>query len=263
MTHQGAIGAIKVLRALSHLKSATIAELHNETGLTRQTIYRMIAALSSEGYVSRSASDGRFRPTFLVKSLSDGFCENEPVFSRAGEELARLQKSVVWPTDLGVFDGKWIILRDTTRRSSPLVIDRGAVGYRLPVVQSALGMAYLSALSDVEVALLVEVLAASNDEYNEICRDVDFVRAAISAARRNGFATRCVNLVPETNSIAVPLRNQEKVYGAIGITFIQKALTIEAAAERYLDALKTTAKYIIAMAQSGVARSRSPGVAFN
>jgi hypothetical protein len=43
---------------------------------------------------------------------------------------AGLQRKVVWPTDLGTFRSNGMWIRETTRRLSPLTIDRGVAGAR-------------------------------------------------------------------------------------------------------------------------------------
>ena len=68
MNKKAPSGAQAVLRAIALLKAFTlekperdVAELSDETGLRRSTVHRLLAALESEGLVTKEATPGRYR----------------------------------------------------------------------------------------------------------------------------------------------------------------------------------------------------------
>ena len=50
--------------------------------------------------------------------------------------------------------------------------------------------------------------------------------------------------MPETGSIAVPIKSADRVIGCLNITFIASALSPKQAASRYLEAISRTARQI-------------------
>jgi DNA-binding IclR family transcriptional regulator len=55
-----------------------------------------------------------------------------------------LQRKVIWPTELATLQDFRMHLRDTTRHLSSMVIDGEVVGRSIPLLSTALGLAYLS-----------------------------------------------------------------------------------------------------------------------
>ena len=63
---------LEVLTELNRLERAAINTLANAVGLPRTTTYRILETLRLAGYVERDAHDDCYRPTVMVRALSDG-----------------------------------------------------------------------------------------------------------------------------------------------------------------------------------------------
>src|ERR1700730_15661246 len=63
---------LDVLTALNRLERAAINTLAATVRLPRTTTYRILETLRLAGYVDRDAHDDCYRPTIMVRALSDG-----------------------------------------------------------------------------------------------------------------------------------------------------------------------------------------------
>ncbi|CAO3356224.1 hypothetical protein [Azospirillum melinis] len=240
---RGTLRALSVLQALNRCNGATITMLHRLTGIPRPSLYRVIDTLCTAGYV-RTVSHQTYEVTFLVRSLSDGYRECEWIVEAARPVLHWLQRRVVWPTDLAVFSGGAMQLRDTTRPNSPLTFEPGTVGLRLPILGSALGRAYLAHCDN---ELCMAILNSLNE--NEIGQEpLDNAQTGILAmlqgTRDAGYGWSLSDTQPRMAGIAVPIFSGDSASAAIGITFAASAMTQAEAVQRYLEDLRTAAQRI-------------------
>src|SRR4051812_37415297 len=134
---RGVLRALTVLRALNLDNGASILRLHQTTGISRAALYRIVGTLRSAGYLALDDETQSYRLTPLVKQLSEGYDEDAWITDLAGPLLDRLQQDVIWPTDLFTFFDDTMIMRRTTRRTSPWTFDRAYIGLRIPLLVTA------------------------------------------------------------------------------------------------------------------------------
>ena len=241
-TAKGVARTLDILRALNQANGSTVAALHALTQVSRPALYRTLQEFQSAGYVSRDVR-GRFHLTHLVRTLSDGFRNEDRIAEAAAPVLVDLQRRVLWPTDLATYANHAMVLRETTRRQSPLVIDSAQVGLRLPMLASAAGLAYIAFCDEKSRDAILEALRKSDRPGDEIAKDERRVRQLIRQTRGAGYASRYMGAIPglsstATGTIALPLREQGSVCASLAITFFSKVLTIGEAAKRYLGDLE-------------------------
>jgi IclR family mhp operon transcriptional activator len=254
--YRGALRTLSVLRSLNRQNGATVTELSRSTKISRTALYRILAAIQSSGYVRKRTDDGAYFLTSQVYALSDGFKDEFWITEIAGPVLDDLQRRVVWPTDLGVLRGFSIKLASTTRRHSPLVIDRELVGLEMPLLRTALGMAYLAFSSQAERKAILDYFSKqSKTADGRIARDRDSVAKVLNDVRARGYSYRYGNLYEhkrypdliagaKTSTIAVPILINDHSVASIGITFIASAMTIQQAVNSHLQDLKVAASNI-------------------
>lgn len=247
---RGAERTLGVLAALNRHNGASVTQLAAQTGISRPALYRVLESLCQQGYVARPAGREAYELTPLVRSLSDGFKDEDWVRIAAKPVIDELQKEVVWPTDLSTFHGNAMYLRETTRGKSPMTIDRVMVGLRLPMLGSASGRAYLAWCPAAEQELILSNLCATGHPDDARAHDTQWVRSLITNTRRRGYGERQEELVERTGAIAVPVSHRDRVIACLSITFIASALTPLQAARRHLDQLRSAARRI----ESGVDR---------
>jgi len=88
---------LEVLTELNRLERAAINTLASAVRLPRTTTYRILETLRLAGYVERDPHDDCYRPTIMVRALSDGFDDEAMVAHIAKPHLAALGAQIVWP----------------------------------------------------------------------------------------------------------------------------------------------------------------------
>lgn len=247
---RGTLRTLAVLRALNEKNASSVSDLSQATSISRQSLYRILDTLCGAGYVRRRPDDDRYQLTPLIHRLSEGFEDDDWIRNTGVPFLRELQREIVWPTDIAVFMGDAMYLRATTWRDSPLAIDRRPLGLRVPVLQAASGRAYLAYCPDAEREEVVRFLRNSSAAENALARDRRALNRLLSQTRLNGYGQRFKEFMPETGSIAVPIKPADRVIGCLNITFIASALSPKQAASRYLEAISRTARQIEASVAS-------------
>jgi IclR family mhp operon transcriptional activator len=239
---KGVARTLDVLRALNQANGSTVGELHAMTEVSRPALYRILDEFRAAGYVARD-DRGAFHLTHLVRCLSDGYRTEDRITHIASPVLDALQRRVLWPTDLAFYANHAMYLRETTRRQSALVIDRAHIGLRLPLLSSALGLAYISYCADTEREAIIDALRKSDRPEDQVASDARRVAQIIRQTRSDGYGSRYMGALPGlastgTGTIALPVWLQGRVCACIAITFFSKVMTVAEAAGRYLEDLK-------------------------
>ena len=102
---RAALRTLTVLTALNVRNGATVAELAIATRISRPALYRILETLREAGYISVDIARRHYCLTMRVRSLAEGFSDEDWVTQVARPALAQLQRRVIWPTDLGTFPG--------------------------------------------------------------------------------------------------------------------------------------------------------------
>jgi len=143
----------------------------------------------------------------------------------SGPILDRLQREVIWPTDLFSFHYDRMVMRRTTRRASPWTIDRAMVGFHIPVLVTAVGRAYLAhQRPDVQLGV-IDRLAKSKHPDDAPAQDRSAVVRLLRQVAKDGFATRALGFMRETSSIAVPVLVDRVARCSVAVTYINSALS--------------------------------------
>lgn len=241
---RGTLRTLTVLRALNLRNGATVGELAKATGISRPALYRILETLREAGYVAIDLGRQRYCLTMLVRTLAQGFTDEDWVTQVARPVLSALQRKVLWPVDLGTFvnDAMWI--RETTRHASPLTIDRGVVGLRFPMLRGATGKAYLAFCPPEERELILHNLERSPTPGDPPLGEPQRIREMLERTRQQGYGRRHGEPPMESGAIAVPILLPDHVAGCITLTFIASALSPEEAATKYLADLIHAARQI-------------------
>jgi IclR family mhp operon transcriptional activator len=247
---RGLSRGLSVLRTMNRLGSSSILALSRNTGISRPALYRILATLETEGYVASIPDGGAFALTSKIRELSLGFRDQDAFTEAAAPILDRLQQEIMWPTDLAVYEDGVMVIRETTRRNSPLVFDRATVGWRLPVLHTSLGIAYLSGLDEAALKGVLRRLKKSKDPLDSIAHERGVVTRYLERARSQGYASRPGGFFPTTDSIAVCVHGHLSPVGAIGMTFVASAMTEKEAAKRFLPSLTSAARELTLKAET-------------
>lgn len=249
---RGLARGLQVLRALNAMEGgrATSQQISDITGLHRTTVRRLLETLTEEGVVRRSVSDDSFRLTLNVRSLSEGFTDDERIATIAPPIMGQLLQRVAWPSDLTTPDGDAMIIRETTHRFSQLSFHRSMVGRRLPMLLTAAGRAYFAMCPDEERADILELLrsGAGGEEQQTLAANDALIRSLIKRVRSDGFGSNYGDWVAQRKigAVAVPIVSRQRVLASLNVVFLWRAVNLAEATRRYVPELQNAAAEMVA-----------------
>lgn len=235
---------LALLIAMNRRKLPSVVELARDTRLPRPTVYRLLETLNRAGFVTRSSPAERFCLTPKVRSLSDGFLEDDWIAEIAAPLMAQFTRELVWPAALMTFEQGRMVVRETTHEASVLSVDHGMVGRSLPMLRTAAGRCYLACCPANERRAILEMLAHSRVLDDRGAREKERVSALLDAIGTKGFAIQDREINPKTTGMAIPIRVGSRILGCLSLIWISSALTIVEAEQRLLPPLRSIAQRI-------------------
>ncbi|MBX3446478.1 MAG: DNA-binding transcriptional regulator [Parvibaculaceae bacterium] len=241
---QPVLRSLALLEALNNGTPATLAELHEATGLPKPTIVRLLDTLIGAGYVRRISRLAGYELTERVLRLSSGFRHTDLVVEAARPFLSALTAAYKWPVALATLDRDAMLVRISTRQESPFSTDPNWLNKRPVMMLSALGRVYLAFCPDEERELLLALLRSSKAAVNATARDTKYVSAMIADIRRRGYATSAPVRGDPATGLAVPVMDGDRVVAAITMRYLGVTMSEAQAAERYLAPMQRAAQGI-------------------
>ncbi len=214
-------------------------DLAERTGIPKATVSRLAATLQSAGFL-RQAADDRYALGAAALHLGNAYLRSFDFRQQARLHLAELAEAAGANVHLGVRDGLDIVLIDTLRPRSALILSRMDVGSRMSVVTSAVGRAWLAALApDQRTQLLQELRAGTGEQWPQVQEKLD---AALAEHARLGFCTSFGEWHQDINALGFSLRGPRgELYGvSVGgpAYLLPRELMLEKIAPRLLQVQK-------------------------
>ena len=206
------------------------------TGLDRATIYRILYTLEKNGYLTRSATDHRYRLRAKIRALSDGFTDSLWVTQIVVPVLGDLFRAVAWPGNVATFDGTGMMVRESTHRFSPLMAHRNMVGRTLPL-NSALGQAFLSFSSLAVRRSLAATMAARDHSSRAEPATVQEWEDRFDRIRRQGYATVTRGQEPGIGAVASAVMYNDQVLACINVVLPDHVVETPALLRPVIDQL--------------------------
>jgi len=232
------VRALQILRALNRQPVSTLDVLHKQTGIPKPTIVRLLQTLQAERLVRHAPQYGAYYLTSEVTSLSSGY-HSEPRIVEASSKVADgLTRDLKWPVSVAVHDGDAMVVRYSTIPQSPLSFFHSTINMRISLLTQALGRAYLAFTDPQEQDALIELLAHTSGDREQMTGGTDALRAMLADVRARGYALRDPRVRPESSTIAVPVFEGPRVVATLGLTWFSSALRLEEAVERFLPPLQ-------------------------
>ncbi|MGR3378916.1 DNA-binding transcriptional regulator [Salipiger abyssi] len=236
---------LAILRHVNRMGEVRPGDIAKATGLPRPTVYRLLETLEELGYVVFSATSGYVRVTRLAAALGDGHAVTSEICQITGPLFAEYAGRVVWPLDLTVYNNAAMIIQETTHNRSPLSIDRGMTGYKLPILRTSAGRAYLSFCPDQERQIILDHIRRLADPEDGPFLEPRWLDRLISETRARGIAVRDAGeFRARTASLAVPIRSEGELLGCISLIWIRSAMNTSKALEEFGDTLQEIAARI-------------------
>jgi IclR family mhp operon transcriptional activator len=226
---------LEVLSQVGWTKPGALSTL---SGIDRSSIYRILNTLVDVGYVVKRAEDGSYALTSRINLIADGFTQTERICQIVAPHLQTLTKEISWPCDFALLMGGEVIIMESTHRMSPMTTHRAMIGKKRSLTRSSLGQAILSALTEEELDLTLNVLAQRGGVEAAAVRNRSALSKMARQVRERGYAAVTGGADPRVSAIALPVRTPASAIGAVNIIFFQSAMTLSQAAERYLSNLR-------------------------
>lgn len=220
-----------------------MSELAQATGLHRTTVKRLLETLRGEGLVHHKDEGTSYVLGFEVRRLSEGYVAADWIDQVAAPAMRAHLRALSWPSDLAMPDGSFMIVRESTHRSSLLSQHRATIGIRIPMLVSSLGRAWLAWCADEEREATLNLLRASGDSMGEMARDSAYVKRILRETRKRGYATNRGEWASEASvtAIGLPIRVEEHAIAAINLVLRKNVVTDREIANRYVPLLRALA----------------------
>lgn len=203
---------LAVLRTLADANEPlSNRDLAERTGIPKATVSRLAATLQSAGFL-RQSTDERYALGPAALHLGHAYLRSFDFRQQARAHLAELAELAGANVHLGVRDGLDIVLIDTLRPHSALILSRMDVGSRMAIATSAVGRAYLASVPlDQRIALMEDLRTGCGERWAELRPRVE---AAVADYGRLGYCSSFGEWHPEINALGFSLRGPRgELYG--------------------------------------------------
>jgi IclR family transcriptional regulator, positive regulator for flagellar biogenesis len=188
----------RVAAAGAPVSNRELAEL---TGIPKPTVSRITATLVGAGFLLQLPDSERFVLTAAVLELSNGFLRNFDIRARAHPFLVELAERTSLSVHLAARDRLDMVVIETVLPRSAILVSRLEIGSRMDLTRTAVGRAYLAALSGPQRSELMGGLrVASGDDWPHVHARLESALAEIQA---NGFAIAMGEWYEGLNAIAL------------------------------------------------------------
>lgn len=192
----------------------THRELGERAGIPKATITRLAATLQSAGFLRVVAGD-RYALGPAALHLGNAYLRGFDFRQHARLHLAELAELAGANVHLGVRDGLDILLIDTLRPQSALILSRMDVGSRMAIATSAAGRAYLAALPSGERALVMDdIRAASGTQWRRVRARLE---AALAEHAEVGYCSSFGEWHPDIHALGFALHGPRGEVYAVSV----------------------------------------------
>lgn len=237
---------LEVLECLHKSRSASLHDLFLATGLPKATITRVVVTLEKRGLIWQRIEDGAYMSSHTFQPRPPQLNDENFLVETASPVLERLCKKVNWPSILAVPRLDCMEVIETNRPKSYFSnIPLGPIGFRINMLRSASGRAYLAFCSDSERAAVLQRLAVSTESGNFMARRPAMYNRIISETKKLGYGHRATDFGGDfdktrresddhRDSIAVPIWAGDEVIAVINLTWMHKVATVDQIVKAHL-----------------------------
>jgi len=182
----------------------SLSELSAAIGVSRSTVYSLLATLQEHGFVEKDLRFKQYRlglTTFEVGSAYLRGVDLVRAFDEVAKELVqRCQETV----KLAVLDGRDVVYLGRQQGSGHSVQLVARVGSRVPAHATAVGKLLLAAMSDAEIDRLYEGHELGALAPNTLT-DLAALKIRLHTVRREGVAFDDAESSPGVHCVAAPI----------------------------------------------------------
>ena len=227
-------------------------EIAERTGLPKPTVSRLTYTLRELGYLTYHRRLGRYSLSPSVLELGHATLSSTGIASIARPVMRDLSEMDDVAVALGIRSRDLIRYIDLVRRPEAVVLSLD-VGSTLPILESAMGRAYLATRPDTERHELVERLAKGTAAKRK--QTAKTIAKAAESYRKLGYVTSLGEWRPEIHAIATAIESDEGGEPLImNMGGLASIMTSERIAREFGPALVGAAQRIRSQMRSHLAR---------
>lgn len=249
---------LKVLHLLQGAGAMTLADLNRQSAIPKASLLRILRTLSEQGMVWRRMADDAWVPSWSLAERAGRMDREQALVEAASPVLEALTGRIRWPSVLAVPRLSHMeVLETNAARAYFDQIALGPVGFRIPMLRSASGRAFLAFCEAPVREAVMQALARSDRPGDRLARDPAAVARMLAEVRAQGHALRDPDFGGDFDagraqvddgreSLGVPIRLGTHVPGAINITWSRRAFGRAEGARRLAEAAHEAAAEISA-----------------
>lgn len=244
---------LDVLQVLQDASAASLHDLHRATGLPKATLTRILLTLEQSGLIWQRIADGAYRPSHTLHERGRHLDDTDHLVEAASPVLERLCRRVNWPSILAVPRLHYMEVIETNYpRAYFHHIVLGPIGFRINMLRSATGRAYLAFCDEPEREAVLERLRASTQPGDAIAHRGAYVTRVLNETRRRGYGLRDPDFGGDydrprrdsddgRHSLAVPIVVGKSVIGVVNLTWIAKVASVREIVAKHLGHVQEAA----------------------
>lgn len=234
---------LRVLRRVASAPNgATMADLVAYTDIPAATLFRVLATLELEGYLTRTDA-GLYRPALSNLELGFASLRASGLVSIASDAVNDLSVRTGETANLGVLQRDQVLYLVRVRNTD-LVTAHITVGSTLPATSTSMGKLLLAQLTDSELQGRLDASSFSANGPNAIT-DFEALKRELEQIRQRGWAMQNEEVARGLRSVAAPIRDESgAVVAAVNVAVPAADRTVEWATTTLLAEVLTTATWI-------------------
>ncbi len=242
---------LHVLEIIREHSPVSLALLHQETGISKATLLRILKTLQEAGWIYRALGDSCYRLSFSVREQTPENDASTQLAELAAPIIQELQRQVRWTIDVAVRDGLAMKIVESTRLQSDFILNRFILGHRAPFLFSGNGKAYLAFCPAEERRCIIASLKAAGGKEGRLACDSVWVQQMLEDTHRQGYGVReasyfgvCTTEGEQVEAIAVPVFHRDQVQATIALSWSKGAISKEECSRFYYPLLKEAAHHL-------------------
>ena len=249
---------VQVLQMLQGAGALTLADLHRLSGIPKASLLRILKTLKEQGMIWQRMVDDAYVPSYSLAELAGRMDREHALVEVASPVLEALSDRIKWPSVLAVPRLTHMeVLETNAPRAYFDMIPLGPVGFRVNMLRSASGRAYLASCEAGVREAILDALRRSEHPGDRVARDPAYVVRLIDEARAQGYALRDPDFGGDfdagravaddgRDSLGVAIVLDNHVPGAINITWSRRVFKRDKAVAQFADAAREAAAEIAA-----------------
>ncbi len=252
---------LTVLQIVQASGAVKLHDLHRISNIPKASLLRILKTLVEQGTVWQLIIDEAYIASYSLSELANRMDSETRLVEVASPILESLSDAVKWPSILAVPRRTHLeVLETNAPRSYFHHIPLGPVGFKINILRSATGRAYIAFCDEPTRRSILDALRRTGREGDRLALNEAAVQKIIEETRALGYGLRALDFggnFDETrkvsddgrDSLGVAIRIGSHVPGAINVTWARRALSREKAigllAEPAMRAAKEISKRLM------------------